>query len=384
MPIQSVAIYCRVIDNFGDIGVCWRLARQLAHEYACAVSLIVDDLSAFQKIWPEIDPAQVCQQQQGVQILLWRESDLPDAQLVIEGFGCTLPGAALVQMQARKQQGQKLAWLNLEYLSAESWVESCHALPSPQAGLCKYFFFPGFSDKTGGLLREADLLARRAAFQSDGQAQRAFWQELGVSGGAACKISLFCYPGAPVQALLQALLAQEREILCCIPHGVAGTQVAAFLQQEPSLNAAYVRGQLRLQIMPFLTQAGYDHLLWACDLNFVRGEDSFVRAQWAARPFVWQIYPQEEGAHLEKLEAFLQRYCEGMPEELRAAVQDFWQCWNRQEVEQMGQVGQIGPACRNFLHSLPQLQPHSRDWAQRLAKNEDLACSLLQFAQKIG
>src|SRR5690554_5010470 len=30
---------CRVIDNYGDISVCWRLARQLANEYPVRVSL---------------------------------------------------------------------------------------------------------------------------------------------------------------------------------------------------------------------------------------------------------------------------------------------------------------------------------------------------------
>ena len=41
------------------------------------------------------------------------------------------------------------------------------------------------------------------------------------------------------------------------------------------------------------------------DWNFVRGEDSLVRALWAGKPFVWQIYPQHDGAHWDKLTAFL-------------------------------------------------------------------------------
>ncbi|MBY0444112.1 MAG: elongation factor P maturation arginine rhamnosyltransferase EarP, partial [Burkholderiales bacterium] len=35
-------IFCRVIDNYGDIGVCWRLARQLSFEHGFAVRLMVD------------------------------------------------------------------------------------------------------------------------------------------------------------------------------------------------------------------------------------------------------------------------------------------------------------------------------------------------------
>jgi uncharacterized repeat protein (TIGR03837 family) len=61
----------------------------------------------------------------------------------------------------------------------------------------------------------------------------------------------------------------------------------------------------RLHTMQPLPQREFDHLLWACDLNFVRGEDSLVRALWAGQPFVWQIYPQHDNAHHAKLDAFL-------------------------------------------------------------------------------
>ncbi|MEO7887531.1 MAG: elongation factor P maturation arginine rhamnosyltransferase EarP, partial [Polaromonas sp.] len=38
-------IFCKVIDNFGDIGVCWRLAADLASR-GHKVRLWVDDASA--------------------------------------------------------------------------------------------------------------------------------------------------------------------------------------------------------------------------------------------------------------------------------------------------------------------------------------------------
>jgi uncharacterized repeat protein (TIGR03837 family) len=63
-----------------------------------------------------------------------------------------------------------------------------------------------------------------------------------------------------------------------------------------------------LHVIPFIAQDDHDKLLWSCDINFVRGEDSSVRAQWAARPFVWHLYPQSEQAHLAKLRAFTDRY----------------------------------------------------------------------------
>jgi uncharacterized repeat protein (TIGR03837 family) len=80
--------------------------------------------------------------------------------------------------------------------------------------------------------------------------------------------------------------------------------------------------------IPFLPQDRYDVLLWACDLNFVRGEDSFVRAQWAGRPFVWQIYAQQDDAHRTKLLAFLDRLLAGADEVLAASLRALWLGWN--------------------------------------------------------
>ena len=64
-PVPSVStfaarpdwdVFCRVIDNFGDIGVCWRLARQLAGDFALHVRLWVDDFDSFWLLCPELDP----------------------------------------------------------------------------------------------------------------------------------------------------------------------------------------------------------------------------------------------------------------------------------------------------------------------------------------
>ena len=49
-PSLSWDIFCTVVDNYGDIGVCWRLARQLAAEHGFAVRLWVDDLASFARL----------------------------------------------------------------------------------------------------------------------------------------------------------------------------------------------------------------------------------------------------------------------------------------------------------------------------------------------
>lgn len=297
-------IFCRVVDNYGDIGVCWRLARRLAHGRGWDVRLWVDDLASFARIQPGIVASRAHQSCQGVDVVQW--SDTPDPALaardvVIEAFACDPPEGFLDHMRRSHP-----VWINLEYLSAEAWVESCHGLPSQRPdGLVKHFFFPGFTAATGGLLREPGLSAERDAFQAAPAAQEAFLRGLGVTDvqlsqrrSGARTLSLFCYPNAPVAALARALAADPQPALLLAPQGVApGLEAACALPGGPTVAR-----------LPFVSQPDFDRLLWCADLNFVRGEDSFVRAAWAARPLVWQIYPQEDNIHLEKLDAWLARY----------------------------------------------------------------------------
>ena len=370
-------IFCTVVDNYGDIGVCWRLARQLVGEHGLPVRLWVDDLASFAKLAPELDPAQNSQSLCGVEIRRWAMpfADTAPAEVVIEAFACNLPDTYIEAMAARTE---KPLWINLEYLSAEAWVEDRHCLPSPhpRLALTKYFFFPGFTGKTGGLLREAELIAARDAFQNDAQAQAAWWRKLGVAPvPGALTVSLFAYPSAPLAPLLAAWIASPTPIICLVPDTPLAAAIATALQAgalQPG--KCITRGQLTLVGIPFLSQPDYDRLLWACDLNFVRGEDSFTRAQWAAKPLVWHIYPQHDAAHAAKLEAFIARYCAGMNVSDTGVLADFWHAWNI-----TSDVAAVWPA---FAAALPSLSGHARQWATGLATQPDLATQLVKFSQK--
>ena len=365
-------IFCRVVDNYGDIGVCWRLARQLAAEHDVAVRLWVDDLDSFARLCPEIDSSLDRQRIAGMSVYRWRER-FPDAipgDVVIEAFGCELPAVFRAAMTAKAQPP---VWINLEYLSAENWVTGSHALPSPQAKLRKYFFFPGFVAGTGGLLREGDLIAKRERFQRDAQALAEFWRDVGMEIPRAdeLRVSLFCYDNPVLPDLLARWAAGLQLVTCLAPEGVASSALAGFFNM-PSIkvNQTYARGNLRARIIPFLDQERYDRLLWACDINFVRGEDSFVRAQWAARPFVWHIYPQHDDAHRVKLGAFLDLFCADMDVATAGSIRLFWQAWNGD--------GQAAADWRPLLKA-----DHARRWSENLAQQTDLASNLVNFSRDL-
>jgi uncharacterized repeat protein (TIGR03837 family) len=379
--VRSWDIFCTVVDNYGDIGVCWRLARQLAGERGQRVRLWVDDLPSFRRICPDIASDTESQYSQGVEIRWWRDPfpAVVPADIVVEAFACNPPAGYVAAMVARRP---KPVWINLEFLSAEDWVLGCHGLPSPHPSLplVKYFFFPGFVAGTGGLLAEQDFTETRERFQHSLSEQAGFWKDLGVPAPRVgeLQVSMFCYPHGGISALLRAWAASGAPLRCLVPEGTATEALSEFFAVERLAPGMALRnGGLEVRIFPFLDQDRYDRLLWACDFNLVRGEDSFVRAQWAARPMLWQIYPQQEGAHWPKLQAFLGLYCGGLPADIATAVTRFWNAWNT------GDAAAVEAAWPGFWQYRLELEAHARIWAGHMAGTGSLAKNLAQFCENL-
>ena len=367
-------LFCSVVDNLGDIGVCWRLARQLAAEHAAHVRLWVDDLATFRQLAPTLDAGTTVQRLGDIEVRAWKMpfALAEPADVVVETFGCELPAA---YVEAMAQRPRAPVWINLEYLSAESWVDGCHGLPSPhpQLPLIKYFFFPGFTAKTGGVPIERGLTRRRQTFQRNTAATRRFLDGLGVRAETQGEVlvSLFCYPQAPLKALLDAWAAGSQPIRVISFDGTPGAQaLGAF-----GAGGGRRRGALAGAILPFLAQDDYDRVLWACDWNFVRGEDSFVRAQLAARPLVWQAYPQAGNAHGFKLQAFLDRYRGSA--DLRCCLDVLWQTWNG-----LTPVQGLPGAWAECMENRERLQTSAGQWPAQLEVLGDLAGNLAQFCAK--
>ena len=366
-------IFCSVVDNYGDIGVTWRLARQLVVEHGCAVRLWVDDLRAFERMCPQVDVQLHQQWQEGVDVRHWPAewAGAPAADVVIAAFACQLPPD---YMEAMAERERTPLWMNLDYLSAEDWVVGCHRLPSVKfKGVQKYFFFPGFRPGTGGLLREAGLLEQRQAFQQDGAAQRQFLQTLGVvPADGARLISLFAYENAGLASWLDVLSTDGRATHLLVPEGRILGDVARWLEVEGlAAGAVHQREALTVQVLPFVRQEQYDRLLWCCEFNAVRGEDSFVRAQWAASPLLWHIYRQDEDIHLDKLDAFLALYTAGLSPAARAAQVALWQAWNTD--------GDMAQPWKMLLEHWPEVSQHAQTWCLEQASQADLATALVQF-----
>ncbi len=346
-------IFCRVVDNFGDIGVSWRLARQLADEYGWRMRLVVDDLASFQRIAPEIQTDKHKQWCGVTEILHWNGAPILEfADVVIEAFGCELPASYVAQMAA---QSPPPVWLNLEYLSAEPWVAAHHLLPSPhpQLPITKRFFFPGVVSGTGGLLREKTVALPSAA------------------ANTGRKIFMFGYDLPASVILVEAIDAALGVASITVPEGALATRLMG-------------RRLGKLVVAPMVSQTAFDQMLVEHDVLFVRGEDSLVRALWSAKPLVWQIYPQSAGAHWQKLEAFLGWYQTDLGAAAAQAQTRLWRLRNGAAGVPPGSnaASAAAEAWWGYLAHLPEIADHAWQRAARLMQQPDLAANLVALVEK--
>lgn len=377
---MRIDVFCDIVDNYGDAGVCWRLVRRLAetstttspaslhHSSRDSIRLFCDDLNLLDQLAGA--DAKVLGQSLGIEILTWAQSTQPEIMaeqlpdLVIESFGCKLP-ATYLELIA---QNTSCVILNLEYLSAEDWIDSHHELPSPSGALKKYFFFPGFSKKSGTLLK-GELP------KSGNSTPSSLKTSLDQTRVDALKICLFCYDTPEMKVFIESLIETGQKIDFLVCFGQAQELMKKIglelgYNQSSSTQSTLKTSNIQWIELPFVSQDDFDALLIQCDLNIVRGEDSFVRAQWAAKPFIWQIYPQDDGAHHLKLEAFLKKYLKNSPTEVARYIKE---------------AMYLAPA-QTWLNHLPKMAKHALQWRNELDQltfEGDLAVQIRKFLKKI-
>jgi uncharacterized repeat protein (TIGR03837 family) len=368
-------IFCHVVDHLGDAGVCLRLTRRLALSHFTSsdhftssghdhIRLFCDQPDLIEKMAGEEGLRELITH--SVEILPWESAEnslsheiFPD--VVIETFSCKPPSAYSEQLRAIHRP----LIINVEYLSAEPWTSEAHGLASPPSdpdGDLRYFYYPGFLPSSGGLL-QGKLPAIDAASNYIPRSLDQVWRQLRPSSEAK-KVCIFTYGGDKLLRLLDQMQASQLplDLLICDTPSIETVQ--EWLGEE--FTQPMSRNFLQCIPMPFIPQDDFDWLLLHCDLNFVRGEDSFVRAQWAGQPFVWDIYPQNVDAHLVKLDAFLDLY---LRDASRNAQKAFLEAMHWQDFSEWS----------SGWHAMSQ---HAIMWRQELIKSQiqgDLAIRLRDF-----
>ena len=327
-------VSARVIDNWGDIGFAWRLARAL-HGRGERVRLVVDDDRALD--W--MAPGRAGEPR----VERWPGALAEPVDIAVETFGCGLPDGV-----------QADVFVNVEHLTAEPYAARSHGLPSPVDGRTVWFFFPGFDADTGGLL--GPPIAR-----AEGRPDRDRDRDRDHEHDRDRVVTAFGYPGACWQRLLDALGADGIPTRVLALPGGATDGLRALAAPTSSV---------RVEPIGFQSQDGYDRLLADADLNLVRGEDSLVRAVRAGRPFLWQAYVQADGAHVAKVRAFVDRYARDAEPALRDALHATFAVWN----------GFAAPDAPLRLPPADAWSAHATAVSEALAREPDLAERLIAFA----
>ncbi|HUW41406.1 MAG TPA: elongation factor P maturation arginine rhamnosyltransferase EarP [Rectinemataceae bacterium] len=433
---MTIDILCKVVDNFGDIGVAYRLAKALTDlDPSLALRLHVDDLVAFHALCPEVEPGREVQVVRGWTVLRWNADwaglrERPP-RAVLECFACGRP-ERFEEILYDSADPEPRYVVNIEHLTAESWAADFHLLPSAtRSGLVrKWMFMPGFSEGTGGLIidrrfreaRESALaLDGRAGGRAEGRARladelAALGATLGAAattgaGGGATALGAAAAPGAegsatalgaaaapgaePARAMLRDLAGRrwvsvfsyERDYGRVVEDLAAADRerplaalAAAGRSQACFLAAWEAAGRpFPVLVLPFLPQEVWDEVILASDFSIVRGEESLARAALSGRPFLWHAYLQDGKHQLVKVRALLDRLRPQFGAADFGPVEEAFLAFNDRERDEPATAGRerISP----FLAARSD-EPF-RAFAEGLAARGDLAAHLMTFLGKI-
>lgn len=311
MELKTLDIFCEIIDNYGDIGVVYRTAKELQKIFPeSKIRVFLNRLDEFKKINSQVIDLP-SQNIDGIEYITFdylrdNANKLLTAQVIIEAFGCQIPEEYI---EIAYDNSELL--INLEYLSAEDWIEDFHLQSSPlgRGKLKKVFFMPGFTEKSGGVIADSNYLERIQRVLEN----KEFYEKKYLSDieDRENKIigTLFSYE-KNFTPLLEDLKKLDKDVVILAMGEKTQDSLRKILKNfsiEDFRNSLKY-GKIEIRFLNFLNQEEYEELINIVDFNFVRGEDSFIRAVLTGKPYMWHIYCQEEYAHMDKIEGFLDKY----------------------------------------------------------------------------
>ncbi|QYR65279.1 elongation factor P maturation arginine rhamnosyltransferase EarP [Fusobacterium animalis] len=347
MKIDSIDIFCQVIDNYGDVGVAYRLAREFKRVYPNKKLRFVIN---------QIEELNLIRKSEDIEIILYKDISKIEnsADLIIESFGCEIPK----EYMDKALKNAKLI-INLEYFSAEKWVDDFHLQESFLGGnLKKYFFIPGLSEKSGGILLDNEFLERKKKVEAN---KEYYLEKFEIKEKYDLIGSVFSYE-KNFDSLIEELKKLDKKIILLILSEKTQKNFIKYFDNGNNYD------KIKFVKLPFFTYDKYEELLALCDFNLVRGEDSFVRALLLGKPFLWHIYPQDENTHIKKLESFLEKYCS-----------------NNKELKQTFINYNINKDDFSyFFKNFKEIEKYNKNYANYLIKNCNLMEKLINFIENIG
>jgi len=392
MRFTSIDIFCHVIDNYGDAGVVYRFAKEcLLARPGLRIRVFIDDVKPLHDMVPGIDPVKTMQELDGVAFNSWDiitedlVKEIGTADILVEAFACFIPDMVLETASRRPT-----VIINLEYFSAEPWIEGYHLKESlvGRGALKKYYFMPGLTPASGGVIIDTRMERARGVVNQNRVEYFAELLEKYGLGRHGSKIPLFgtvfTYTRG-FDTLLEDLQSIDNDVFLFVLGQKSAEGMLRTLERKtagPFSGPIGKLGNTHIVFMPFLPQYHYDELLCACDFNIVRGEDSLVRAVLAGKPLLWQAYIQENKYQLVKVKAFAEtfrRYCDD--ENLGAHFHDTLMEFNAMGKEEPAQKTQERYV--RFFSDLNKIECATRKMSYFMRENCNLVKKFLEFLDQI-
>ena len=365
---MNIAVLCKVVDNFGDIGVVWRLCCQLSNQikkenFTSKINLIVDDLASFNKICNSVDVNKSFQIVDNINIFNWNDEKLcydefskndgENLSVILEVFQCGRPSwMEKILFEDKLQRTVKI--IMIDYLTAEKYAEDFHCLQSltRSSKVQKVNFMPGFTNKTGGLIIDSEW--EQLCDYNNNKTLLCFTYDRNWDALAnACKKSNY---------IEKVLIAPGK----------------GFESLKKSFYSNFIKdSNLKIEELSFMNQNEWDKMLKNCGVLFIRGEESMSRACLSGIPFVWHAYPQSDEYQLIKVRALLERMSVHFKCEDFKIIEKVWILINsaESEVEQE----EFEKAILDFFDNAEKLVYGFREFALDLRKNGDLCSNLMTF-----
>ena len=367
---MNITVLCKVVDNFGDIGVVYRLCKQLLFiNPGLKINLVIDDLSSFKKINSKINPKLNFQNADGMDIYFWNDAELCHKEfikndgeklcVILECFQCGRP-EWMEKILFQEKLNRTVLIIMIDYLTAEKYAEDFHCLKSltRSAKVQKVNFMPGFTEKTGGLIIDSEW--EKPEYNKDGPVlfftYEKNWSPFVKAVSEWAKDNPFW---------------QNKKSFLLAP----GRGKKSFLDAWSSLPKA-----LPLTNLDFMNQNEWDKMMKSSSVLFIRGEESLSRACLSGIPFVWHAYPQSEEYQLVKVNALLERIKIHFSEEEYKLIKNLWIDFNTNDKELDKE--KFYNDTKLFLQNAQKLEKGFMDFTLSLRKNGDLASNLMTFILK--
>lgn len=366
----DITILCKVVDNFGDIGVVYRLAKALTELCNNPINnfpkiklrIVVDNLHSFSLLEPKIDEKKSIQEINEWKVLQWNDNEIclsefqkNPPKIIIECFQCGRPDW-LDHLLFDIKVPNIVNIVMLDYLTAEDYAETFHCLKSltRSARVQKVNFMPGFTTKTGGLIQDENFINFKPI-------------EKNLDNNFNAVFFSYTKDWMPV---VKALNTFNKEITKNTLQILAakGVGLSSFLQACKEAN-------FTVKELDFLPQKEWDNLLYNSPLLFIRGEDSLSRACLSGKPFIWHAYPQSEDYQLVKVQALLEKLKPFFYSDHFKIIEKCWLTYN-------GKKGNLEQDLTEFLLIYKEIFIGFQKFSENLKKNGDLAKHLMTFILK--